>query len=125
MSANYGTGGPSVFTTPRSGPLGGAVLIIAGKNLVAKVTVADGDKATDSAVPTTPIDNGYVIVDVNGIIVGVGNGAKDKEVYFSNDGGTTARQIQNISAGDTIHWMGSIAGYQLDVTDRISLNYDV
>jgi len=64
-------------------------------------------------------------VSVNGVIVDVGDGAKNQDCYFSGDGGATARAIENIAAGDTIHWMGSIAGYQLDTTDRISLNYDI
>jgi len=95
------------------------------KDLVCKVTALDGDKATDSVVTNTPVDGGYVMVDVNGNIVGVGDGAKDKEIYFSGDGGTTARAVEDIAAGDTIHWMRSVAGYDLDTTDRLNLHYDI
>lgn len=104
---------------------GGAVPTSSNKNMVALVTAVDGDKATNTTVAVTPAGDCYVMPDINGSIVGVGDGAKNKEVYFSNDGGATARLIKDIAAGDTVHWMGSIAGYELDVTDRIGLHYDI
>jgi len=102
-----------------------AVLTKHDKRLPCKATSIDGDKATDATVTNTPVDGGYVMPDVNGQVVGVGDGAKNREIYFSDDGGVTAKAIEDIAAGDTIHWMGSIAGYELDTSDRISLNYDI
>lgn len=94
----------------------------ADKDLVALVTAADGNKATNSTISSTP--RNYVIVTVNGLEVTVGDGVKTTECYFSGDGGTTARAIGSIVAGDTLHWVGSVAGYQLDATDKINLNYE-
>ncbi len=102
-----------------------AVLTKLDKNLVAKVTAADGDKATDSVISAAPAYGGNVFVDVNGKIAIVGDGVKTDECYFSSDGGITARAIEDISAGDTLHWVGSVAGYQLDANDRISLHYEI
>lgn len=102
-----------------------AVLSKHDKDLAAKVTAADGDKATDAVISNTPVDHGYVMVSVNGLEVVVGDGVKTKDCYFSNDDGATARAIENIQAGDTLHWVGSVAKYQLDTVDRIDLNYDV
>lgn len=94
------------------------------KDLVANVTVADDDLATNSTISNDPAYGGYVSVFVNGKKSSVGDGAKDKDCYFSNDGGLTARAITAIESGDTLHWVGSIAGYQLDTNDRIDLDYD-
>lgn len=104
---------------------GGAVPTLNNKQMVALVTTVDGDKATNTTVAVTPAGDCYVLPYVNGVIVGVGDGAKNQEIYFSGDGGTTARLIKDIVAGDTIHWVGSIARYQLDANDRISLQYDI
>lgn len=95
------------------------------KDLVANITAADGDLATNSAITNEPAYGGYVSVFVNGKEVSVGNAAKDKDCYFSGDGGATARAINAIEAGDTLHWVGSVACYQLDANDRIDLGYDV
>ena len=50
-------------------------------------------------------------------------GDKTFDCYFSNDGGTTARLVVDIEAGDILYWNGSIAGYQLDATDDIDISY--
>jgi len=102
-----------------------AVPAQADKDIPCLVTAGDGDPATAAGITNTPVDDGYVMVDVNGDIVQVGDGAKDKEVYFSDDGGATAKAISAITAGDIPYWMGSIAGYELDAVDRISLYYDI
>lgn len=33
------------------------------------------------------------------------------------------RHWEDIPVGDTLHWAGSVAGYQLDKTDTLSLYY--
>lgn len=95
------------------------------KDLAGRATAADGDLASDTPITNTPVDHGYVAVNVNGLEVVVGDGVKTKDCYFSNDGGTTARAIADIQAGDTLHWVGTVAGYELDTVDRINMNYDV
>lgn len=95
------------------------------KNMVASVTTSDGDQATATAIASTPINNSYVKVEVNGIGYTVGDGVLTTDCYFSGDGGTTARTISAIVATDTLHWNGSISGFQLDGNDRVDFFYDV
>ena len=85
-------------------------------------TSADGD-STGCTITYTPFSDSAVSVEVNGIEANVGDGAKDEACYFSADGGTTAKAIADIAAGDTLYWMGSIAGFELDPTDDIDINY--
>ncbi len=95
------------------------------KNMTASVTTADGQVATVTTVATTPIGDGYVEVSVNGLMVSLGDGVKTRDSYFSADGGTTARAISAIAAGDTLYWNGSIAGYQLATIDKIDFLYNI
>lgn len=87
------------------------------------VTSSDED-TTGLTITYTPFGDGAVIVKVNGLQVSLGNGAKDGAAYFSVDGGTTARSVADIAAGDTLYWMGSIASYQLETDDGIDIVYD-
>jgi hypothetical protein len=94
------------------------------KNMVALVTAVDGDKATATAIAHTPASGGYVEVQVNGDTQNLGDGVKTLDCYFSGDGGTTARAMNAIVAGDFLYWNGSIALYQLAVTDHLNFLYD-
>lgn len=85
-------------------------------------TSADGD-STEIAITYTPFSDSSVAIKVNGIEINLGDGVKTEAAYFSNDGGTTAKAIANVEAGDILHWNGSIAGYQLDATDDIDISY--
>lgn len=109
------------------GPIPGATAVLTkhNKDMPALVTSSDEDKACNTGITNIPSDDGYVIVDVDGIIVPLSDGDKSKDCYFSGDGGTTARAIEDIVPGDLLYWMGSIAGYELDTSDRISFNYDI
>lgn len=91
-------------------------------NQIALVTTADGD-STGATITYTPFSDSYVSVEVNGLEVNVGDGAKDEPCYFSADGGTTAKAVADIAAGDTLYWMGSIAGYELEADDEIDISY--
>jgi hypothetical protein len=102
-----------------------AVPVSNNKDMTCAVTIADGDQATASTVALTPTLDGYIQVMVNGKQVSVGDGVKTKDCYFSGDAGVTARAIANIVAGDTCHWVGSVAGYQLGAADRMDWNYTV
>lgn len=86
-------------------------------------TLLEGDKATNMVMGFTPANSGYVRVTVNGHIVEVGD-LLSGDGYFSGDGGTTARARSTVIAGDTFHWHGSIANYQLAITDVIMFIYD-
>ena len=98
------------------------------KAMEAIATTIDGDPATATPIgiaplQSTPTVGSYVEVKVGGAQVSVGDGAKDKFCYFSGDAGVTARLIQDIQVGDTLHWMGSIAGYQLTTAMEINFLY--
>ncbi len=95
------------------------------KNMTASATSSDGQAATATTVATTPAGDGYVEVTVNGLMASLGDGVKTRDSYFSADGGTTARAISAIAAGDTLYWNGSIAGYQLTANDKIDFLYNV
>ena len=87
------------------------------------VTTADED-TTGIQITYTPFNDSDVLIRINGLQADFGNGAKDEACYFSADGGTTARAAADITAGDTLYWMGSVAGYELDGTDEIDLRYE-
>lgn len=98
---------------------------IANKAMVPSVTVADGDQAVPVAVAGTPATGSYVAVFVNGTRARIGDGTKvNVDCYFSADGGTTARALSAIVAGDTCHWNGSIVGFQLAATDFLDFDYE-
>ena len=85
-------------------------------------TSADGD-STGIQITYSPFSDGAVAITVNGLGANIGDGAKDEPCYFSSDDGVTAKEIANISAGDTIYWNGSIAEFELDPTDEIDIIY--
>ena len=89
---------------------------------LASVTSADGD-STGMTITYTPFGDGAITATINGFQAAVGDGAKDQEFYFSGDGGTTARAIADIAAGDTLYYMGSVAGYELEADDELTLLY--
>lgn len=106
-----------VHATPRAA--------IGNKNMVASVTTTDNDQATATTVSTANALASYMSVRVNGLHYAVGNGTKVAvDTYFSNDGGTTARTFSAVQTGDTLHWNGSVAGFQLAASDRIDIDYD-
>ena len=87
--------------------------------------VAVGNFApTGLKITHTPYADSYVIVDINGILLDVGNGNRDQHVYFSNDNGKTAKAIIDIEAGDELFWNGDIVGYNLDTKDELSFIYE-
>jgi len=92
-------------------------------NKTSNVTANDGD-STGINITYTPFDDSVVTIKVNGMEINLGDGVKTEASYFSNDGGTSARLIADIEAGDTLYWNGSIAGYELDATDDIDVGYE-
>ena len=74
----------------------------------------------------TPFSDSSVEVLVNGLGLSEADGDRDSAaVYFSNDGGLTARTIANIEIGDELYWNGIIAGFELTVEDVIDINYEI
>ena len=103
-----------------SGSSESGILTGLDKNKTSLVTVNDGD-STGITITYTPFSDGDVTVKINGMEVNLGD--KTFDCYFSNDGGTTARLVVDIEAGDILYWNGSIAGYQLNATDDIDISY--
>ena len=96
------------------------------KGVPALTTAADGAMACAVAVQRTPSLGAFINAAVNGLLVtNVGNGSRiGCEVFFSNDGGLTARPWASISVGDTVHWNGSVAGYELSSNDIFDVWYE-
>lgn len=84
-----------------------------------------GNEATTGiTIAATPAMNGYIIVIVNRLSYVVGDGSKLKDCFFSADGGTTARALNAIQSGDTLFWNGIITGFDLLISDRVSMFYE-
>lgn len=116
-----------IVNRPAAAAADAAVLTQDNKDMPARVTVNDGDLACDTAITNTPSNDCYVMVMLNGRQQGVSDGPADvnNPFYFSADGGTTARTISDIAAGDSIYFRGSVYGRQLNANDLISFNYQV
>jgi len=95
-------------------------------NRAVLTTVADNDQAT-LATPNLPNKPGEALqLRINGLVVeDLGNATKVAvSAYLSNDGGVSAINWRDYAPGSTIHWNGTVAGYQLAAgVDRLSLSY--
>jgi hypothetical protein len=93
----------------------------------AVASAATSGEAQDTGVniTSTPGGDGHVDVLVNGVQYELGDGVKTTPCYFSVDGGTTARAISAITAADSLYWNGTTAGFDLETSDDIDLNYNV
>lgn len=87
---------------------------------VSVVTNGNGSE-TGLAIQYTPFADSKVDLKINGISCNYGMA---KDFYFSNDGGVTAKAMADIEAGDQLIWNGDNAGYELDQTDDIDLDYE-
>jgi len=97
------------------------------KNLQPAATTGDAQDSTIN-ITSTPQSDSYVAVLVNGVQVYLADDNTERttaDCYFSADGGTTARAIEDIAAADSLYWNGTQAGYDLDTNDAIDLNYNV
>ncbi len=92
------------------------------QNLVPAAT-SGNYSATGITIQYTPYADGAINVLVNGISVLEGDGIKTSEVYFSADGGATAKAIADIAAGDQLIWNGHVAGFDLTSDDKIDIEY--
>ena len=107
--------------TANSGALTAPQIVKDDQGQTAAATTNDGDSAGVTLSNTPAV---MVHVFVNGFLQEVGDAVKTKDCYFSGDGGTTARAINQAVSGDTLYWNGSIAGFQLDTSDKISFVYE-
>ena len=102
-----------------------AVTINANQHMQALNATNDGDLACGTPIAHTPRKDGLVRVFVNGAKHSLGDGAKDRAFYYSNDNGVNARRIADISAGDYLYVMTSVLGFSLDTSDVIDVIYEV
>lgn len=93
----------------------------------ANATTADFQLACSIAVGRVPSPESYVGVRINGVDVpDIGDGTLvGVSCYFSNDAGASARAWVDVTLGDTLHWNGSVAGYELATSDVIDFVYEV
>jgi len=88
-------------------------------------TSTDGDESpTGLTLDYNPFSDSAVQVYVNGIAVTESYGDKTGEAYFSADGGTTAKSIIDLDAGDELYWNANIVGFNLGPGDAIDLVYE-
>jgi hypothetical protein len=80
--------------------------------------------STGIVLEFTPFADSTVQVYINGIAVTESYGNKDNEVYFSNDGGVTAKALADLEAGDTLYWNSNVAGYEIGSSDIIDVVYE-
>lgn len=85
-------------------------------------TISDYDLISSNTIEYTPINDSEPILTINGLHVKI-NGDKTGACYFSNDNGITAKTIDNIERDDMLYWIGSVAGFQIDTTDYITISY--
>ena len=87
------------------------------------LATSDG-ASTGITLDYTPFSDSTVQVYINGIALTEGYGTTDQEVYFSNDGGVTAKEIADLEAGDTLYWNTTAAGYAIGPNDTIDIVYE-
>jgi hypothetical protein len=95
----------------------------ADKEMVAYVTVSPEDVVAPG-ITYKPTLDGWVEVLINGIEYDLADGSKTGDLYFSADGGVTAKLIKDITSGDELH-LGTTLGFTTDNTDRVSYLYKI
>ena len=77
--------------------------------------------ASDQTLPSKPIPGTLRVIQ--GVDKAIGDGAKDKDCYFSSNNGSTALSLAAIDFGHKLFWVGANAGYDLDTNDTITIIY--
>jgi len=106
-------------------PFTDGILTYVDKGINPSSTTSGNSSQTGINITYSPYYDSYVTVEVNGLSVELGDGTKDKDVYFSSNAGLSAVSIEEIRAGDELIWNGEIAGYELTTEDEINLIYEV
>ena len=112
----------------RGDPAGGGGWVVAApvqltkddKGLTPSATTGD-EAPTGITISNLPLGDVQVVVDR--LIYLLGDGVKTADCYFSGDGGTTARSIGAIVAGDQLIWNGVVVGSDLTGSEVVSLHY--
>jgi len=99
------------------------ILTYQDKNVNPSATAGDNQR-TGITLTYSPYYDSYVIVEINGISVEVGNGTKIAPAFFSGNSGLSAASIDSLRAGDELIWNGTIAGFDLEPGDEVNLIYE-
>ncbi len=100
----------------------GGILSLDNKSMTASVTTASGQQIS-GAITTTPKNDSYVSVYINGLKMKLGNGVTTYDVYFADSGNlAVARTIANIQSGDVLV-RGTGLGYDTDATDLVDYDF--
>jgi len=101
------------------------ILTYTDKNLQIQLATDGNNSPTGVYITNSPYYDSYVMVEVNGISVEVGDNKDTSSVYFSGNNGATPIEIEAIRAGDQLIWNGDIAGFELEAGDDINFIYEV
>ena len=112
---------------PTIGNLAPNVVPYTERNLIPNlISLSSTVQSTGISLAENPATTSYIEVNVNGVINDVGNGTKNGfPCYFSGNGGTTAKLYTELDQGDQLYWNIEAAGYPLESSDRIDLNYQI
>lgn len=100
------------------------ILTYVDKNLQVQSATNGNGSPTGVHITYSPYYDSYVMVEVNGISVEVGDNVTESSVYFSSNNGVTAVEIEAIRAGDQLIWNSEVAGFELEAGDDINLIYE-
>ena len=100
------------------------ILTYVDKNLQVQSATNGNGSPTGVYITYSPYYDSYVMVEVNGISVEVGDSLTESSVYFSSNNGATTVEIEAIRAGDQLIWNADVAGFELEAGDDINLIYE-
>ena len=100
------------------------ILTYVDKNLQVQSATDGNGSPTGVHITYSPYYDSYVMVEVNGISVEVGDSLTESSVYFSSNNGATAVEIEAIRTGDQLIWNADVAGFELEAGDDINLIYE-
>lgn len=100
------------------------ILTYVDKNLQVQSATSGNGSPTGVHITYSPYYDSYVMVEVNGISVEVGDNLTESSVYFSSNNGATAVEIEAIRTGDQLIWNAVVAGFELEAGDDINLIYE-
>ena len=101
------------------------ILTYQDKNKKVAISTNGAGSPTGVHITYSPYYDSYVMVEVNGISVDLGNNTKIATCYFSGNNGISTVAYEDIRAGDQLIWNGNIAGFELEEGDEINLIYEV
>lgn len=92
----------------------GSITVTNYKEMIYKHTsvnlITTNEGNTEVILDETPI---ALDVYIDGVPMMIGDGSKTEDIYFSSDGGSTAKNIINLAQGDTLYYNALIVGTSL------------